>query len=142
MTASFVLGYLLMGMVLGALGQSARMIVGIKKTFDEAAAQKTSVKELFDAAELMISLLIGATAGGLAAVTLLGASTIDNHAIGMLIASGYAGADFIEGFMRKAGGGNAALTAGGTSGAQPSVPTHVVTAEELKNHVPEKNPTT
>jgi hypothetical protein len=97
-----VLNLVSLGSILGAIGQGARMIVGIKKTFDEANAQNTSFDAVFDVKQLVVSLIIGAIAGGLASLALLSdPGQLSKESIFALIAAGYAGADFIEGFMRN-----------------------------------------
>ncbi len=93
------LTYLLLGAFLGTVGQGARAIVGLKKEFDEASLSNKGIKEWFDTKELVISLGIGAIAGILGAVLLLGAEINKQLFLG-LIAAGYSGADFIEGIMK------------------------------------------
>ena len=91
-----------LGFFLGAIGQAARMIVGLKKTGDEARASGGSFRDRFDGNQLVVSLVVGGVAGALASLALLDRIGDMNHKeilIG-LIGSGYAGADFIEGFMR------------------------------------------
>jgi len=91
------------GAVLGAAGQLVRMLPGLKKFNDEVAAKGADPRVLFSAARLVVSILIGALAGALGAVTMRfdpGAS-IDMNRVIALITIGYAGADFIEGFIQK-----------------------------------------
>jgi hypothetical protein len=87
------------GMLAGLLGQAARVAVGIKKTNDEAQAQKTSFAQKFDWGQLVISLLLGAGAGAIAIFTTV--KQLDNQAFTTLFAAGYAGSDFIEGLIRN-----------------------------------------
>jgi hypothetical protein len=92
--------------LIGAGGQGARVIVGIKKLNDAASAQTAAGVETGDllvASKLLVSLAIGAIAGGIAAATTMvpGASLTGEHIAG-LAAAGYAGADFIEGFISRA----------------------------------------
>ena len=54
----------------------------------------------FDNKQLVISILIGVVAGTIAAITLLG-EEIDKQTLFTIIAVGYAGTDFIEGFIKK-----------------------------------------
>ncbi|HQE24349.1 MAG TPA: hypothetical protein PLM20_10670 [Syntrophomonadaceae bacterium] len=49
---------------------------------------------------MVISILIGVVAGTIAAITLLG-EEIDKQTLFTIIAVGYAGTDFIEGFIKK-----------------------------------------
>ncbi len=88
------LNYLILGALLGAAGQGARVIVGLKKLYDAQG-----FKSEFSGVQLIISLVIGAVAGMLGAVTLMG-QLVDRKFLLGLIAVGYAGADFIEGFMQ------------------------------------------
>ncbi|MBI5190747.1 MAG: hypothetical protein HZA22_08740 [Nitrospirae bacterium] len=104
MGISDLLTFLTLGAFLGALGQGARVIVGIKKMNDEAAATGLQSKDLFAANQLLLSLLIGAVAGGIATFFYITDSQADITAKlkelwFTLFAAGYAGADFIEGFM-------------------------------------------
>lgn len=91
-----------LGALVGALGQGARVIIGIKKLIDKARSARVQMTELFMASRLVISLGIGAVAGAAAAIV-----TIDNLAavtlsqIMGIAAAGYAGADFIEGFVSR-----------------------------------------
>lgn len=88
-----------LGVLLGAIGQGARAIVGIKKQFDEAAPAGKKWEEWFDLKRLILSLIIGGIAGGLAAVLQID-SAISKQLIIGFAAAGYAGTDFIEGFMK------------------------------------------
>lgn len=123
MTAQDVLTSVFLGVTFGAIGQGARMIVGIKKTFDEANAKDVSVAEVFDVKQLVVSLIIGAIAGGLASLALINnPGQLTKESIFVLLTAGYAGADFIEGFMRnKATPARKAIGAGANqSGHQDS----------------------
>jgi len=97
MAAYDILAYLLLGALLGALGQGIRVIVGLKKKADENLAQP--LRTWFDPQRLLLSLLIGALAGCLSVVLLIG-SELDRNSLLTIIASGYAGTDFIEGFIK------------------------------------------
>lgn len=105
-TPSNILILIVLGAILGMVGQGLRVIVGIKKVNDEAATNKTvdEQKELFKAQRLVLSLIIafavGAVAGVLAAVTSTEVA-FSKSLIFAFIAAGYAGTDFIEGFMKK-----------------------------------------
>jgi hypothetical protein len=100
--SSDVLCFLLIGTLLGAAGQVARAAVGLKKEMDAAAAASPQKKwdEWFDARQLLVSVLFGAVAGVLASVAMMGAEIDKKFLLGCL-AAGYAGSDFIEGFMSK-----------------------------------------
>ncbi|OPY59761.1 MAG: hypothetical protein A4E55_00111 [Pelotomaculum sp. PtaU1.Bin035] len=90
--------FILLGTILGMAGQAARMVVGLKKKYDEASQGKT--EDWFNTKQLVISLMIGGVAGTLGAISLLG-EELGKQTLLTLIAVGYAGADFIEGFMQK-----------------------------------------
>lgn len=91
------------GLLLGAAGQVARTIVGLKKTTDEAKAKGTSFAKQFDASQLFVSLLIGAVAGLFGSLAMWDKlNDLNNRDVLMaIVAAGYAGADFIEGFIRN-----------------------------------------
>ena len=57
-----------LGAILGATGQGIRVIVGLKKAAESAQATGSSLKQVFNGARLLVSLLIGAIAGMLAAL--------------------------------------------------------------------------
>jgi hypothetical protein len=104
-TSTGILTKLGAALLLGAVGQGARVIVGLKKTSDEAKAKNTSFAALFDASQLLVSLLLGAIAGVFAALMMWdNMGSLDSRQILLaLVVAGYAGADFIEGFIRSAG---------------------------------------
>ena len=90
------------GGLLGTLGQGVRVIAGLKKAHDSAAQQSQPLT--IETGTLVISLFIGFTAGALALLTTSGFSDhldIDKSTAAALIATGYAGTDFIEAFMKK-----------------------------------------
>ena len=98
------LGYVLLGGILGAVGQGMRVIVGIKKQLDKASACGKKWEDWFETKQLLSSLIIAFTVGGIAgvlgAIELLGTEITKEFMI-TLIAIGYAGTDFIEGFMKR-----------------------------------------
>lgn len=114
--------------LVGAGGQSARVIVGIKKLNDAASLQvaraQADTGSLVVASKLFISLLIGAIAGALSAMaTMDPGAKLTAQQIAGLAAAGYAGADFIEGFMQRAmpaPGAPAGQEAVGVGGAAPA----------------------
>lgn len=107
MTATDWIAQLLLGGLLGTLGQGVRTISGLKKVHDQAAQQSKNFGELFELSSLLISLLIGFIAGALAILALgtaqgdFDSSGLDRKTIFALLAAGYAGTDFIEAFMKK-----------------------------------------
>lgn len=96
---SQVTDFILLGAFLGSAGQCARVVVGVKKKSD-IADKGTKIKDWFDLKQLLISIIIGAVAGIIGAISLLG-EEIDKQLLITLMAIGYAGTDFIEGFMKK-----------------------------------------
>jgi hypothetical protein len=92
-----------LGGLMGAIGQGARTIVGLKKLNDAASGTTASVADLLAMNKLIISLALGFIAGALAAAGAnLDLAKISAPQILALAAAGYAGADFIEGFMQRA----------------------------------------
>jgi hypothetical protein len=95
------LGILIAGIILGALGQGARTIVGFKKLNDYADEASAAV----DGWRLLISFGIGGVAGALAALTILPVSgEVSKEQMLGIAAAGYAGTDFIEGFISRISG--------------------------------------
>jgi uncharacterized membrane protein SpoIIM required for sporulation len=90
--------FTLLGAFLGMAGQAARVIVGLKKKYDKST--EGGSQDWFDTKQLVISLVIGGVAGIIGAISLIG-EEITKQTLLTLIAIGYAGADFIEGFMKK-----------------------------------------
>jgi NADH:ubiquinone oxidoreductase subunit 6 (subunit J) len=102
-----VLGYLGVGIVLGAIGQLIRVVVGLKKEMDQSTSPKKwdwfNAKQLW--VSLVISAVVGAIAGTLGVVGLMGGqTTLNPQTLVGLITAGYSGTDFIEGFMSKGTG--------------------------------------
>lgn len=102
MNAQDWLPVLVVGALMGAAGQGARVVVGIKKLNDEASAKDASVRSLVVPSQLVTSLLIGAIAGILGIVS-TGVDLNDLKLKDMmtLLFIGYAGTDFIEGIIRR-----------------------------------------
>ncbi|WP_422075193.1 hypothetical protein [Tranquillimonas rosea] len=101
MTAQEWLVLLALGGGCGLTGQVARMVIGLKKLWSDSADMQEAERKL-SPARLMLSLVIGAAAGALAAVvTVSAAGKVNREEILGLIAAGYAGADFIEGAIKK-----------------------------------------
>ena len=86
--------------VLGMVGQGVRAVAGLKKMGDDASQQDASAADLFTAARLVVSLLIGFIAGVIAGLSLgLDAIQSDTKVLLGIAAAGYAGADFVEAFI-------------------------------------------
>jgi len=104
MDAWAVLSYLLLGGLLGVVGQGIRVMVGLKKKYDESLRSNKKWKDIFDAKQLWISLLIafliGIIAGVLGVINYVG-KEINKEFLLTIIGIGYAGTDFIEGFIIK-----------------------------------------
>lgn len=99
-----VLIMVLLGAILGTVGQGLRVIVGLKKLAFNSNESTGSDKSGFQTSQLVISLFIsfaiGAIAGVLAAVMVDGV-TFTTSVVLSFITAGYAGTDFIEGFIKK-----------------------------------------
>ena len=104
MDPAMVVMQLLLGGILGMTGQGARVIIGLKKLYEEAAQQPgKSFASLFSPATLIVSLIIGFVAGVLAFLGSAGldAELVDKNQMLATLGAGYAGTDFIEGFMKR-----------------------------------------
>jgi len=102
-----ILFHLLLGGFLGIVGQSVRVIVGLKKLYEDSQQSSKSFNQVFQTKQLLVSLLIGFIAGVLGMLSMLQfdagkVPVILNKALVIqLLAVGYAGTDFIEGFVKK-----------------------------------------
>lgn len=105
---------IILGGLLGMIGQGIRLAAGMKKLNDEAAAKDVEFRSLLHPSRIVISLVIGFVAGALGAIGLVGgdvtpeaawsvkeSGTLQPVTIITLIGIGYAGTDFIEAFMSK-----------------------------------------
>ncbi len=103
MAAQDLILMILIGGILGAVGQGIRVIVGLKKVYDESLQKGTTFSENFNGSSLLFSLFIGFVAGVLGMIGLEQFETmkVGKEQILTLIGIGYAGADFIEGFIKK-----------------------------------------
>jgi hypothetical protein len=91
-----------LGGIVGALGQGMRMVVGFKKLHDASSAGNVGVLDLVAMDRLLVPLGIGFIAGALAAAgSISDLAHISGQQILAIAAAGYAGADFIEGFMSR-----------------------------------------
>jgi putative chitinase len=100
-----VLVALLVSGVMGMIGQGIRAIVGLKGVADSASDPNVPT-EIFSAARLLTSLMIGFIAGAAAGLALgldkvAAVTTTDTKTLLGLCAAGYSGTDFIEGFMAR-----------------------------------------
>ena len=119
MNSASYLTLCVLGFVLGAAGQCARVIVGLKKTYDHAQANNLSYKDVFDANELLVSIVIGGVAGILAAMFSIenAEDALGKQQLFVIAGAGYAGADFIEGIFRNSATGDAPR-----QGSAPNLP--------------------
>jgi len=112
MTAIAWLEIVALGIMLGALGQGARTIVGLKKLNDYADGTGPS-SVLIDGMRLLISFGIGGVAGAFAAMTLIAdLQKVLPEQLFAIAAAGYAGSDFIEGFITRISAGQGPTTKG------------------------------
>ena len=91
-------GFLLICAFFGMLGQSIRVFIGVYKIVNEEGTAK--LKEKFNFAKLFVSLVLGAICGMLVWFVLTD-DPLNRVATLLLVSAGYAGADFIEGFLKK-----------------------------------------
>ncbi|MDX1612529.1 MAG: hypothetical protein R3185_09170, partial [Candidatus Thermoplasmatota archaeon] len=106
-----VLAWVALGAVLGITGQLARVIVGLRKVHGKLGPGRTFSDEFQPQrliASLLLAVAVGGVAGVFAAMRLItpegGGGTeapevITKSIIGVMIAAGYAGTDFIEGAL-------------------------------------------
>ena len=95
---------LILGGILGMVGQGIRVVIGLKKMNEIAAQEGKKFSELFQGNTLGLSLLIGFIAGALAMIGVTGSMEVNNPSkelIVTILGAGYAGTDFIEGFIKK-----------------------------------------
>ncbi len=119
---------ILLGGLLGTVGKGIRVVVGLKKVNDQAIQEKKDFSTLFSASTLFFSLLIGFIAGALGMLSLpdVDPSKLDTKQVLLpLLGIGYAGADFIEGFVRK----NTAQFSGVSAGPAPAAQSNVSSPE-------------
>jgi hypothetical protein len=93
-----ILSQIALGTLLGLMGQGIRVVIGLKKQSDEAAAAGKKRADNFDVVRLCLSLAIGAIAGSVSAIILMG-TVVDKEFLLTIITSGYAGTDFVEGTL-------------------------------------------
>jgi hypothetical protein len=90
------------GILLGAMGQAGRSVIGLKKLNDEAADSRVDVGDLFSPSKLFISLLIGAISGAMASLFVIkDLAQLTTEQILGLAAAGYAGTDSVEALMSR-----------------------------------------
>lgn len=102
---SEIISALLLGGILGLVGQGIRAIMGVKKMREENANPALPSYDL-NVSRLIASLFIGFAAGLLATLPFFDPKFTagpdwSQQVILTLIAAGYSGADFIEGFLKN-----------------------------------------
>ena len=101
-----VLLALLLAGTMGMIGQGARAIVGLKTLSDTASSPNATNADVFNAARLLVSLMIGFIAG-VGSAFLIGldkveaADAANTQVLFGLAGAGYVGVDAIEGFLAK-----------------------------------------
>ena len=122
MVAGDVLGALMIGGLMGLVGQGARAAIGLKKMNDVAKIQDLGWNDVFVAGRLIVSLIIGFLAGVIAAIS-LGVENIATafapDMLTKLAAAGYIGTDAIEAFTAGLAGSTDNTSSGQTSAAKP-----------------------
>lgn len=103
-----ILGYILLGSVLGIIGQGIRVFVGLKKAQEQAESTMKSLSwdQWFDTKQILTSMVIAFVIGGAAGaigifnyLTEFGPRNLTLKDIELIILAGYAGTDLIEGFI-------------------------------------------
>ncbi len=95
---------LVLGALMGLLGQGSRAVAGLKSMADDAQSLGVNPNDLFQAARLLVSLVIGVLVGLAAALIYLASGATQNpdwHYLLSFAAAGYAGTDFLEAFISK-----------------------------------------
>jgi hypothetical protein len=87
--------------MLGAFGQVIRAVAGLKKAQEGSSGGAAGFSATFEWPVFLVSLVIGFTAGALASLVASYPAKLDATFLLTFIAAGYAGADFIEAFIRK-----------------------------------------
>ena len=96
---------ILLGGLLGVVGQGIRTITGLKKVYDKASIDQSSFAAEFEMSVFVMSLFTGFVAGALATFAASDTSgklnVVSKEVLLGIIAAGYSGTDFVEGFMKK-----------------------------------------
>ena len=135
MTVYQIINTVVAGGLLGMLGQGIRIAVGLKKLNDSNVAKPEQDKEPFSASRLVVSIFIGFVAGALGIIVKGG--KVDDYSTEMIlaiIATGYSGADFIEGVFNTSipKPTPAAQAAKNTGGGQTVAPQPLLVNDESK----------
>jgi len=104
MTGNDWLIQILLGGLMGIIGQGMRTIVGLKKTYDEAREAKVAFRDNFQTSVFVTSIFTGFVVGAGATFAIsddLGKLEMTKDTLLGLAAAGYGGVDFVEGFVKK-----------------------------------------
>jgi hypothetical protein len=120
------------------LGQGIRVLAGLKKMNDEAQQRAADSLDLFSAARLLISLMVGFLAGIAAAFAVgldkvLAVTSTNPDVLLGIAAAGYAGTDFLESFAPTIVGRKPPVVASGLNGSRTVPPPPVPTPEAASN---------
>jgi hypothetical protein len=125
---------LLLGGLMGMIGQGIRAVAGLKKMNDDAQSQGATAQDLFIASRLIVSLIIGFIAGVIAASTMLSKliamTSGDISILFGIAAAGYAGTDFIEAIAPTIVGAAGKPATPSPAAATPSPSQHAVAAPQ------------
>jgi len=135
-----VLEALVISGFMGAMGQSVRAIIGLKGLADDRADPNVTDPEAFNLTRLVVSLVIGFVAGVAAGLTIgldkvAAVTPDDTKLLVSLCAAGYAGTDFIEGFMASYLPGQSSQTA--TTTTQTTPPQQQSSAPSASSQAPQ-----
>ena len=122
---------ILIGALMGCIGQGVRAVVGLKKAQDQAAGNQLTLPNVFAPSLFLVSLFIGAVAGALAGILIIKPGTaVPVETLFGLAGAGYSGADFIEGVLSRLVpvGPVLSVTTQGAGAAPPSPPAFQVPA--------------
>jgi hypothetical protein len=93
--------FIILGGMLGSLGQLIRALAGLKKSQDASVEGAAVFGANFDWSVFVVSLILGFATGALASLTVPIPPKLDAKFLLTFIAAGYAGADFTEAFIKK-----------------------------------------
>ncbi len=97
---------LILGGILGMIGQGLRVIVGLKKLYDALEMTTDGGPSKFDSRRLWLSLFIGFIAGSFGMILKIDYEAVSTMVMNKefmisIVAIGYMGVDFIEGVMKN-----------------------------------------
>lgn len=136
------LSALILGGILGMVGQGMRVIVGLKKIYESLGADEQFGNKM-DWSRLSVSLVIGFIAGAFGMILKIDYETVSTMIMTKdfmlsIIAIGYMGVDFIEGMMKNLAGKFNSMPVPTAAPASAPVPAPVV----LQPQTPPASPNT